>query len=60
MTTADLFQDYVDIFLSIHPQYANKILAGLKTIELRKRFPDLNGVKGRILIYATVPVQRFV
>ncbi len=56
----DLFTDRIDIFLSIHPQYANKILDGQKTIELRKRFPILNGFPARILIYSTTPEQMIV
>ena len=57
MKKSDLFDESIDIFLSIHPQYAEKILDGLKTIELRRRFPTLNGFTGRLLIYSTTPIK---
>ena len=60
MKTPDLFSESVDIFVSIHPQYAEKILDGIKTIELRRRFPSLNGFSGRLLIYSTTPVQSVI
>lgn len=60
MKTPDLFSESVDIFVSIHPQYAEKILDGVKTIELRRRFPSLNGFCGRLLIYSTTPVQSVI
>jgi len=46
-----------DILISIHPRYAEKILKGEKTIELRRRFPK---VKGRLSIYSTSPVKSVV
>lgn len=60
MKTPDLFNDSIDIFVSIHPQYAEKILDGIKTIELRRRFPTLNGFKGRLLIYSTTPIKSVI
>lgn len=44
--------------MSIHPQYANAILDGSKTVEFRKRglAPDVTTV----LVYATSPVQRVI
>ena len=45
--------------LSIHPTYVERILAGNKTIELRRRFPSLVA-PGIALIYATAPVQAIV
>ena len=48
------------IVLSIHPKYCSKILAGKKTIELRRRFP-VSGIRGSIAyIYSTSPVQAMV
>lgn len=44
--------------MSIHPQYANAILDGSKTVEFRKRglAPDVRTV----LVYATSPIQRVI
>lgn len=60
MKNFELFTESIDIFVSIHPQYADKILDGLKTIELRRRFPTLDGFNGRLLIYSTTPVQSVI
>jgi predicted transcriptional regulator len=47
--------DVADAIISIHPGYADAILAGEKTIELRRRIPKLtNG--SRLWIYATQPM----
>lgn len=49
-----------DLILSIHPQYSEKILAGKKTVELRRRFP-LSTAKGtKVYIYSTSPVRAIV
>lgn len=49
-----------DIVLSIRPQYCDKILAGEKIVELRRRFP-LSCTTGIIAhIYATSPVKSIV
>lgn len=45
--------------LSIRPTYIDRILMGLKTIELRRRFPKATGVS-TVLLYATSPVQAIV
>lgn len=49
-----------DVLLSVRPQYANLLVEGVKTVELRRRFPvDL--VEGsRCLIYSTSPVQKVI
>lgn len=47
--------DSVDAIISIHPNYADAILAGTKTIELRRRIPELR-LGTRLWIYATRPV----
>lgn len=60
MRNPDIFTESIDIFVSIHPQYAEKILDGLKTIELRRRFPTLNGFSGRLLIYSTTPIKSVI
>src|SRR5260370_17213476 len=44
--------------ISIKPVYANKILAGTKTIELRKSEMGLNE-SDIILVYSSAPEQRF-
>ena len=49
-----------DILVSIHPNYASKILTGEKTVELRRRFPEA-GTRGALaLIYSTSPVKAIV
>lgn len=53
-------EDAKDFILSIRPQYSEKILAGKKTVELRRRFP-LSTVKGtKVFIYSTSPVRAIV
>jgi predicted transcriptional regulator len=46
--------DAADAIISIHPTYADAILAGTKTIELRRRTPELRSGM-RLWIYATRP-----
>lgn len=49
-----------EIVLSIHPRYSSMILAGEKTVELRRRFP-VSGIRGSMAyIYSTSPVQALV
>jgi predicted transcriptional regulator len=49
-----------DVLMSIRPLYASKILDGQKTVELRRRFPELT-TKGAIaLIYSSSPVRAIV
>lgn len=51
--------DASDAIISIHPGYADAILDGTKTIELRRRIPELaNGT--RLWIYATRPIAAVV
>ena len=45
------------IIVSIHPQHARNILAGRKTVELRRRFPEETVVGGLLLIYSSKPDQ---
>jgi predicted transcriptional regulator len=58
MTTLDLFRH--DFVLSIKPEYATKIVDGLKKVELRRRFPYGTVTGARIYIYATVPIQAVI
>lgn len=44
-----------DAIISIHPRYANAILDGAKTVELRRRIPTVS-IGTRLWIYATRPV----
>lgn len=54
------FRAQRDVVLSIRPQYSEKILQGLKTVELRRRFP-VSAPGGTIAyIYSTSPVQAMV
>jgi len=49
-----------DIVLSIKPLYSKKIIKGIKTIELRRRFP-LSTSRGTIIyIYSTSPVMALI
>ena len=51
--------DETDAIISIHPSYADAILAGEKTIELRRRIPNISA--GTLLwIYATQPTGAVV
>lgn len=48
-----------EVIISIKPYYAEEILAGRKTIELRRRIPNIS--KGsRLWIYATMPVGSII
>lgn len=51
--------DAADAIISIHPDYADAILAGRKTIELRRRVPKLM-IGSRLWIYATRPTGAVV
>lgn len=54
------FRAQRDVVLSIRPQYSEKILAGSKTVELRRRFPT-SAPSGTIAyIYSTSPVRAMV
>ena len=46
------------LLLSIHPRYVDLILAGDKTVELRRRRPRIKS--GPALIYATAPRMELV
>jgi predicted transcriptional regulator len=45
------------LIISVKPEYAEKILNGQKTIELRKCAPKKVGKDGYILIYVTAPIK---
>ncbi len=44
------------VLMSIHPEFAEALLDGTKTVELRK--PAISEDISHIVIYATAPVQR--
>lgn len=48
-----------DALISIRPNYAEAILAGEKTVELRRRIPAIN-LGTRLWIYATRPLGAIV
>ncbi|HWA88555.1 MAG TPA: ASCH domain-containing protein [Rhizomicrobium sp.] len=48
-----------DAIISIHRSYADAILAGTKTIELRRKLPDISSGT-RLWIYATRPTGAVV
>jgi predicted transcriptional regulator len=53
----DLFPPKRDIVFSVKPEYSEKIVSGIKTVELRRRFPGDVPLGTIALIYATTPTQ---
>jgi len=47
------------LLMSIKPEYAHKIIAGQKTIELRRRFSD-KWIGDRVILYASKPAGQLV
>lgn len=47
------------LFLSIKPEFANKIMAGQKTIELRKLRPHIS-IGDYVIIYASTPLRKVI
>jgi len=47
--------DSGSIVISVHKQYADAILNGSKTVELRRRFPEIR-LDTKVWVYATKPV----
>lgn len=48
-----------DVLMSIRPEYAEAILSGAKTFELRRRCPSF-GVGSRVVVYSSSPDQRLL
>lgn len=48
-----------EVLLAIHPRHAEAILAGRKTIEIRRRFP-LSVAGDTVFMYVTAPVRSIV
>jgi len=49
-----------NIIFSIRPQYADQILDGNKTVELRRRFPNGTTEGSQALIYASTPTKALI
>lgn len=49
-----------DVLISIKPAYANLIVDGIKTIELRRRFSENLPAGTKIYIYSTSPEQTVI
>jgi len=49
-----------EIIISIRPEHVGNIMAGRKTVELRRRFPESLAEGGLMLIYASSPEQSLV
>jgi len=49
-----------EIIISIRPEHVRNIMAGRKTVELRRRFPEGLAAGGLMLIYASSPEQALV
>ena len=49
-----------DVILSVKPIYSDKIIRGIKTVELRRRFPVSTDRGLRAYIYSTSPVRAVV
>nr|WP_225612447.1 helix-turn-helix domain-containing protein [Paracoccus sp. PAR01] len=54
------FKPQRDVVLSIKPVYSEKILAGMKTVELRRRFPIVVPNGALAYIYSSSPVKAMV
>ena len=50
----------VSVLISVKPQYANCLVDGIKTIELRKSFPLDLGTGTKLYIYSSSPEQRVI
>jgi predicted transcriptional regulator len=49
-----------DILISIQPEYANQIMEGCKTVELRRRFVETVDQDARLFIYSSNPVGAII
>lgn len=49
-----------DFLVSIHPTHVEKIVEGVKTVELRRRFSETVAPGAIILIYSTSPTRAIV
>jgi predicted transcriptional regulator len=49
-----------DVIFSIKPKYADQIMAGAKTIELRRRFSNEALIGARAFIYSSTPAKAMI
>jgi predicted transcriptional regulator len=49
-----------DVLVSIRPSYASKIMEGQKTVELRRKFPEVGATGAMALIYSSSPVSAVI
>jgi predicted transcriptional regulator len=49
-----------DVLVSVRPIYATKILQGQKTVELRRKFPEVRATGALAVIYSSRPVSAVV
>ena len=55
-----MFMKNKNVLLSVKPQYANLLVDGIKTIELRKKFPE-DIIKGtKLIIYSSSPEKEVI
>ena len=50
--------DTRDILMSVKLQYANLLVDGVKSIELRRKFPEFISSGTKCLIYSTSPEKK--
>lgn len=50
----------INVVLSIKPEYSEKIMLGVKTVELRRRFPSSFPAGSIAYIYSTSPIKAMV
>ena len=49
-----------NIIISVKPEHARNIVAGLKTVELRRRFADTSAIGRWMLIYSSSPEKAII
>jgi predicted transcriptional regulator len=49
-----------NVIFSIRPEYADKIMSGNKTVELRRRFANEAVIGAIAFIYSSAPAQRMI
>ena len=49
-----------DVIFSIKPKYADQIMEGIKTVELRRRFTNEAPIGARAFIYSSAPAKAMV
>jgi predicted transcriptional regulator len=49
-----------DVIFSIKPKYADQIMAGVKTVELRRRFSNAALIGAHAFIYSSTPAKAMI